>query len=267
VPALNAVVLAAGSGIGRKALAEVGGTSALLWTLAALRDAGVREATVVLGHDADRIRTTVQRALARPRVDFAHSDAWERTDSAYSFGLGAVRPGPVLVTYANVFLRPSLLRRVLEAGDIDLVAVDRSRPSGPRGLPVHVAGGRVRRMRPQLPALFRTGESACLFRLRERTARVLGAAGRQSLPAGRTRFEALLDGMLDQVPVAPVWCEADEWCALEVGPDLARAERLLAAERTRPSRPLPPRQAAPRPGQLPRPPHRRSTMDLQNLAG
>jgi choline kinase len=283
MPALTAVILAAGSGIGRKALAEVGGTSALLWTLAALRDAGVMDATVVLGHDGDMIRSTVQRTVDRPRVDFVLSEAWERTDSAYSFGLGAVRPGPVLVTYANVFLRPSLLRRVLAAGDTDVAAVDRSRPSGPRGLPAHVTGGRVRRIRPQLPALFRTGESACLFRLRERTARVLAAAGRQSLPAGRMRFETLLDGMLDQVRLDPVWCEADEWCVLNAAPDVPRAERLLAAERARPAAPpalpLLPRAAAPRPAQRgpaprgpaqrphqqPRPPQRRpSTVDCQH---
>jgi choline kinase len=277
MPALTAVILAAGNGIGRKALAEVGGTSALLWTLAALREAGVLDATLVLGHDGERIRSTVQRTAARPRVDFVTSEAWERTDSAYSFGLGAVRPGPVLVTYPNVFLRPALLHRVLAAGDTDLVAVDRARPSGPGGLSVHVAGGRVRRIRPQLPALFRTGESACLFRLRERTARILGATGRQSLPAGRQRFETLLDGMLDQLRAEPVWCETDDWCALNAAPDVARAERLLAAERTRPAPPLPrsvpprPVQRGPglrgpvqRPHQQPRPPQRQpSTVDRQ----
>ena len=222
----------AGGGEGHKSLAGVGGTSALLWTLGVLRDCGVTDAVVVLGHDADRLRAAVDAAPRRPRIAYLLSDAWERTDSAYSFGVGARRPGPVLLTYADVFLRPPLVRRLLAAGDRDLLTVDATRPRAAWDMDAHLVDGRLARIAKFLPAELGHGESACLYRFTDASRELLATAGRRTrdLP-DRVQFERLLDGLLDRVDVRPVWCREDEWCEVDTPADLARAEQVLAAER------------------------------------
>jgi choline kinase len=235
---LPAVILAAGrgrrfaanGGRGPKALAAVGGTTPLLWTLDVLGSAGIRDAVVVLGCDGERIRRAVLARHSRPAVRFVTSDAWERTDSAYSFALGAAgQVGPVLLTYADVLVTPSLVCRMLEQGDADLLAVDATRSPAEWDMRAHVERGRVRQLGKTLPLGLSTGESACLFRFSDATRRTLVSAGHATLhQPGPVQFETMLGGLLDEIPVAPVWCGMREWCEVDVPAELEPAARLVA---------------------------------------
>lgn len=108
---MRAVILAAGQGTRLrpltddrpKCLVEVGGKPILVRALESLAAAGVRDATVITGYRADRVR-----ALGVPT---RHNPDFERTNMVASlFVAGDLLEGDdLLVVYGDVLFRPSIV--------------------------------------------------------------------------------------------------------------------------------------------------------------
>lgn len=220
--------LAAG-GEGHKALAPVRGTTPLLWTLRVLAAAGAPEVCLVVGCHEEQIRAAVAGSGYPGPVSFVVNELWESTDSAYSFAVGAERlAGPLLLSYADVLLAPSLVTRLRDGADRNLLAVDACRPPAAWDMRAQVAGGRVTALSKTMPVATSHGESACFFRFTAQATEWLAQLGRQSLsPDVKVQFERMLSGVLDQIELEPVWCAEDEWCEVDVPAELDWARRLI----------------------------------------
>jgi choline kinase len=133
---VRAVVLAAGDG-GRlgvhtastpKPLVSVGGRPIISYTLDALRQAGVREAAVVLGYRGVQVRDALLRDPHGLRLDYAWNAEFH---GGASLSLRAARScvgmEPFLMVMADHMLSPGIIRRLLGAwrpGGPSLVATD-----------------------------------------------------------------------------------------------------------------------------------------------
>jgi choline kinase len=237
---LQVVVLAAGrgrrfrsgGGRGHKALASVEGTAPLPWTVQALAAVGAPPLTVVVGYAADEVRAEIERIGYPGPLSFVRNENWETTDSAYSFALAVDGRGPVLLTYADVLVTRSLLRKFLDSPDRDLLALDATRPFAELDMRAQVVAGRVVQLGKTLPPEATQGESACLFRFRAATAATLaehasGWVGRRE----SAQFEVLLNEMLGDLVIEPLACAELEWCEVDVPAELDRAARLIRSER------------------------------------
>ena len=111
-----------------KPLVPVGGRPIISYTLDALRQAGVREAAVVLGYRGVQVRDALLRDPHGLRLDYAWNADFHR---GASLSLRAARsclgPEPFLLVMADHMLSAGIIRRLLEAwrpGGPSLVATD-----------------------------------------------------------------------------------------------------------------------------------------------
>ncbi|WP_369173682.1 aminotransferase class I/II-fold pyridoxal phosphate-dependent enzyme [Streptomyces sp. R28] len=122
----KAVVLAAGLGrrlgLGNaKPLIPVAGKPILFRTLENLAAAGVREAVLVVGHQADEVRLAVGEEFAGMDIGYVESDAYRTTNNAYSLWLAHKHlDQDVYLVEGDVVFDGELLRR-LSAADGEIV--------------------------------------------------------------------------------------------------------------------------------------------------
>lgn len=125
----HAVILAAGLGTRLrpltddcpKPLIEVHGVPILHNALRHLGAAGVKTATIVVGYRREAIERSCTDRFAGVDIHYVHSNAYERTGSAYSLWLArdTLLQGDVLLLEGDVFFEQRTLDRVLEtAGDV-----------------------------------------------------------------------------------------------------------------------------------------------------
>ncbi|MEY9877492.1 histidinol-phosphate/aromatic aminotransferase/cobyric acid decarboxylase-like protein/CTP:phosphocholine cytidylyltransferase-like protein [Streptacidiphilus sp. MAP12-33] len=111
----KAVVLAAGTGsrlgaLGPKPLTLVHGRSILHRSLDNLAAAGVLETVIVVGHQADRIRSAIGAEHAGMAITYVESDRFRETNNAYSLWLAAEHLSEdVYLVEGDVVFDPALL--------------------------------------------------------------------------------------------------------------------------------------------------------------
>ena len=208
------------------------GRPILLRTLEAARDAGVSAVTVVLGYQAERVRTLVERgAPAGLRLTFAFNAEWELEN-----GVSALAARPFAGTRRFALLmgdhvfEPRVLRRMLRlaAGSEDsLLAVD-ARPATPEQA---AEATKVRREGSRIVAIGKdltdfdaldTGLFVCsplLFDALE----IARAAGDTTLSGGIRELASR--GKMHAMEIGDA-----AWCDIDTRSDLEAAEALLGAE-------------------------------------
>jgi len=204
---MHAIILAAGRGNRLagfnpddrpKCLLEFGGRSLLERQLGDLFALGVGRATLVVGHEADRVIGHVSTLSERPRVDFAYNPAFQQGSvlSLLAAQQTLTGGGPVLVLDADVLFHPLLLQRLLAAAASDVCLLDRNFEPGEEPVKIALHQGRIVEFRKRLPAGLEydlIGESVGFFRF--------GAeiAAKIAQTCERYRLEGLLDAPHEEV--------------------------------------------------------------------
>lgn len=153
---MRAVILAAGLGSRMlphtesrpKCLLKVGGHSIIEYQLAALRQCGITDVVVVVGHQGDKLR----RHLNVP-ITFVENTEYASTGSSYSLWLtrDLLRDGFLYVNSDLVF-HPRMLEALLASPHRDAIVVDRTvNPTGDMQK-AEMDGERILRMSKNLPA-------------------------------------------------------------------------------------------------------------------
>jgi L-glutamine-phosphate cytidylyltransferase len=124
---MRAVILAAGRGSrmgqlgdGRpKCLVELRGRPLIEYQIAALRHGGVDEIGVVRGYRAEMID--------RPGLVYFSNERWAETSMVMSLAAAAswLSSGPVIVSYADIFYRSSVVRGLAAAAGKLVISYDR----------------------------------------------------------------------------------------------------------------------------------------------
>jgi len=124
---MRALILAAGRGsrmgalgdVRPKCLVELDGRPLLDRQLAALRTGGAREIGIVRGYRKDMLND--------PALTYFDNDRWAETNMVMSLACAAewLRAGPVIVSYADIFYRGSLIRGLAAAPGALVISYDR----------------------------------------------------------------------------------------------------------------------------------------------
>ncbi len=230
----EAVILAAGRGRrlervsnGRpKCLVQVGGVTLIERQLTILRSVGIKRITVVVGHRADEVRTTVG-----DRAAFIENARYAETNSLYSLWLarGRVR-GPFMLMNADVLAHPDIYHRVLahagcalaydsESGDDDehmKVSVDRE--------------GCITEMSKALPDERTEGENVGVLQFDADGARLLFDAAETLIQAGDVNAWApqAVSRLSAVRPIRAVDIAGLPWTEIDFPEDLQAADRHVS---------------------------------------
>ena len=239
VPLRDALVLAAGNGDRfrtgsrqSKLLQPILGEPIILRTLTAARDAGIIQAEVVLGYEADSLRATIEDRLPIGlQVHFSYNVEWH-LENGVSVLTARTRLADrrfALLMGDHVFEPPVLTRLLAEPAGADesLLAVD-SRPAHPKvaaeATKVRLSGDRVVAIGKALQEYdaLDTGMFVCapsLFAAIDRSR----AAGDTTLSGGIRELAAL--GLMRGVDIGNA-----AWYDIDTMSDLLHAESLLVEQ-------------------------------------
>jgi L-glutamine-phosphate cytidylyltransferase len=125
---MSALILAAGRGSRMrglcddrpKCLTELNGKPLIERQIAALRRGGIDQVGVVRGYRADTINL--------PGLFYFNNERWAETNMVMSLAAAAdwLATGPVIVSYADIFYRSELVRRLVHAPGELVVSYDRT---------------------------------------------------------------------------------------------------------------------------------------------
>ncbi|MFC2099487.1 aminotransferase class I/II-fold pyridoxal phosphate-dependent enzyme [Candidatus Bipolaricaulota bacterium] len=130
----KAIILAAGSGKrlspftdhSPKCLAPVNGVPILVNALTHLRDSGIQETVIIVGHLKEKIYDTVGDSFSGMRISYIESDRYETTNNIYSLWLAREHlTEDILLLESDVFFERLLLDRLLSCEGSNVAAVSR----------------------------------------------------------------------------------------------------------------------------------------------
>jgi choline kinase len=164
---MQAIILAAGRGSrlapalkGRpKCLVQLDGIHLIEHQLAVLRDFGITDVCIVLGHGADEVRR-----LVGARCHYIVNERYAETNSLYSLSLAHswVRDAFLLLN-CDVLAHPHVYRRLLAVPG-NMLAYDSRSGAEAEHMKVVFAQGKLRRISKALPAEESRGESIGLLK-------------------------------------------------------------------------------------------------------
>ena len=236
-PLHHAIVLAAGNGDRfrngsrrSKLVACVGGTPLLIRTLSSARSAGITNAHIVLGYDADCVRRlAISHAPAGLSLHFHVNHRW-RAENGPSVlqARGALSDRPFAILMGDHIFEPRALQALAGTPRRDgeaLVGVDRH-TSDPN---IVVEATKVRTRGDRIVAIGKTidpfdGLDTGLFVCD----RSLFAAIDQACAAGDTTLSAGVSSLAAQGCVRGVDIGRARWCDVDTIHDLTMAEELAA---------------------------------------
>jgi choline kinase len=231
---LQAVVLAAGDG-GRlhprtsatpKPLLRAGGRPIIDHVLDALRAAGVRDTTIVVGYRGDQVRAALAGgAPAGMTLRFVENEHYLLGNARSLWAARGAVPGSFVLAMADHLLEPGLLRALTAGADGRCrLAVERAAPGDPRAheaTRARVEGGRVLDLGKQIDGwnALDTGAFWCTPAVFDAITPELrdGEAGAVFARLARA-------GRLDAVDVT-----GSRWVDIDTEDDLCAAEAMLAA--------------------------------------
>jgi choline kinase len=113
-----------------KALAKVAGLPLIIRNLRTLQAAGIEEAVVVTGYEADRVRQALDSYHIGLTVTVVHNRDWERGTAHSILAAAGWITHPTLLVPSDHLYPPSLIRRIMKTttpADSIVIAVDRRR--------------------------------------------------------------------------------------------------------------------------------------------
>jgi choline kinase len=148
---VNAVILIAGvarrlaplTDTTHKALLPVGGRPVLARMLEALDAAGIRQATLVVGHCADQIRAAAGERVGRMAIRYVHNPEYTRGSVVSLHAARQCLREPVLVMDADVVFPREFLTRLLALPAPSALLVDRGFQDTGEEVKVYTRGDRV----------------------------------------------------------------------------------------------------------------------------
>ena len=228
---MEAVILAAGNGTrlqnahsGSKCLVEIDGQPLIERQLRALNQAGCTRVIVVVGYDADRVRTAVGSA-----AECVANTIWDETNSLYSFLLA--RPhleADLLVLNCDVLFPPPLLHS-LAAIQSSAIAYDSTSSADEDQMSVAVENGRVVELGKLMPRERVSGENLGVVHLtRSAAADAFEAAG-SVVKGGRLRewFASALNPIATDHHFAAFNVAGMPWTEIDSPGDLDRARQSI----------------------------------------
>ncbi|MCH8149488.1 MAG: phosphocholine cytidylyltransferase family protein [Planctomycetes bacterium] len=228
----QAVILAAGRGLrlggevngNPKCLIPFGGKTLLEHQLDVLQSHGIERCVVVVGHEADRVRSVVSGGhvcIANQRYD--------ETNSLYSLWLARHHvTGPFLLLNGDVLAHPDVYRRLLSMRTTALT-YDSSSGTEAEHMKVSFRNGLLRAISKTLGADDTDGENVGILHFDQEAANLLFKEADHEIASGELKSWApvAVDRMTDRVKILGVDVADLPWTEIDFPEDLVFAREII----------------------------------------
>jgi choline kinase len=241
---MRAIILAAG--IGRRLDGRLGskpkgllilggeprGESLLGRLLRALGAAGIREAVVVVGHGAERVRESIGSSWGGVDVRYVYNADYTKGAILSLWCARAALTGSLLVMDSDVLCPPEFISRLVSSPHANCFLLDGTvRPSGEEQI-LMARGGRVyniAKTRTVDPGYDTVGESVGFLKVASDDASVLRELVEEAVAAGRddTEYEDVFPEFMRRCIVGYECVDGAPWIEIDFPEDIERAERDL----------------------------------------
>jgi choline kinase len=233
---VNAIILVAGvarrlaplTDTTHKAILRVGGRPVLTRMLQALDAAGVRQATLVVGHCADQVRAVAGERVGRLVVRYIHNPEYARGSVLSLYAARQCLREPVLVMDADVVFPREFITRLLAVPAPSALLVDRDFTDTGEEVKIYTRGDRVialgKKVVPE--AWDAVGEGVGFFKCGAEAAPELGRGLARVIEEthGLGEWEDALHLLVPQRHVGWVDVTGLPWTEIDFVEDLRRAE-------------------------------------------
>lgn len=241
---LKAVILAAGlasrlrpiTDKTPKCLLKIKGKTLLGMTLDNLQENGLFDLVLVTGFEAGQIRDFMDRNYPHLRVEYIHNPDYAITNNSYSLWLAMqkLEGHSMLLLDSDIVFEPSIIRRLLEAGRENVVALNTAYKSrlGAEEIKVRMdAENRIQEISKEVNPALAAGESIGIEHFgRAATHHLFEVLRRRILIEKRVNefYEASFEAMIKEgtdiyaVDIAPARC-----MEIDTPEDLKNAEKML----------------------------------------
>ncbi len=233
---LQAVILAAGQGkrllpLTRdipKALLPLNGTTGITileHQVELLKQLGVDEILVVVGHGKDRVKDTLC-----DRVRYVENMEYQSTNSIYSFYLTLKHLGSeVLILNGDVLFPREVLERLMFSPYEGVLSVDTGAHLDEETMKVALNGSLVMDIRKDLSSQDAHGENLGVLLFRGKALAVLSKVVKEMVGRGETNhwIPAAFREMLSLYPIYAVDVKGLPWIEIDFPEDLEQAQREL----------------------------------------
>ena len=229
----HAVILAAGNGTRMgaltadrpKAMLDVAGRTLIDHQLEALSSCGIRDVTVVVGHEQQRLREHLGS-----RVRYVDNTRYRTTNSLYSLWCAreVLHDGAVVMN-SDVLVTRSLLRRLLAAPEDDAALIDTSQALGEEEMKVTLWQGFIIDFGKDLPTARAHGENVGVLKFGTEGGQRLAGHLDRLVACGETNAWApkAFRALAHEWPVAAVSANGLTWTEIDFPDDLERAHGLM----------------------------------------
>ena len=243
-PVAHAMILAAGVGrrlgepvpdvpLDPKALLDFGGKSLIARHIAILRSVGVIRITVVVGFEADTLRTALAALDVDPPVSTVlNPDYREGSVVSLWAGRDVLRSGvPVILMDADVLYDRRLMARLVDSANPDCLLLDREIEPGDEPVKLCIHDGQIVDFHKRPTAEHQWhGESVGFFRFTPQTAAELADRAEDYVTSGRRGME-YEEPVRDMIQVSDRFGFEDisglPWTEIDFPEDIVKARALL----------------------------------------
>jgi choline kinase len=237
---VKAIILAAG--VGRrldswlggepKCLLPIGGTPLLVRLLDALRAAGVREAVIVVGHGAERVRDAIGTARGTLPVRYVFNPAYRKGAILSLWSARAEFTDDFLVMDADVLCPASFLATLVGSRHRNCFLLDGAVVAGGEEQILMARSGRVHdiaKTRAVDPSYDTSGESVGFLKVSRDDAGVLAELLDAAVAAGRDdiEHEQVFPAFMQRCIVGYERVDGQPWTEIDFPEDVERAEREI----------------------------------------
>lgn len=213
-----------------KALIEIGGITLIERQLRALEAVGCRDAFVVSGHCADRLRLALSSRDGRIRIQEIYNPDYAAANNVVSLlaAREVVADGFCLLN-SDIVFHGAILASLWTKRSGSWIVVDTDEPLSSEEMKVQLDDrGLVRRINKQLDAGASVGEYIGLARFDSAGARALIAAAERLVAAGESDcyYEDAIDREAATMEVRVVPTQLRAWTEIDDNVDLERAGRV-----------------------------------------
>ena len=222
---MHALILAAGQGSRLaaeqpKCLVDIGGRPLLAHQMEAVRRAGAKRITIVVGHGHEAVQS-----FAEGEATFVHNHRFAETNSLYSFWLASeALAGDLLVLNCDVLFPGHVLQALLEPDGSTLV-FDSDSGDEEEHMKVRIREGRLVRMSKTLPPSRSDGENLGILHLTEATAIAAFDAAAALVQQGREQdwLGSAINAIAHDHQISCVDVAGLPWVEIDFPHDLASA--------------------------------------------